>query len=138
MGRNRSRDTTPELAVRCYLHAAGFRYRLHQKALPGSPDIVLPRYRVAIFVHGCFWHQHENCPRAGLRPRTNEFYWKPKFAETVARDRKNQEKLSSDGWRVRVVWECELQQEKLRKLVEWIKTESVVDLEEKRNAANSD
>jgi DNA mismatch endonuclease (patch repair protein) len=106
MARIRSRDTGPELLVRQALHAAGFRFRLHRRDLPGTPDIVLPRHRTAILVHGCFWHQHEGCRMAG-RPKTRTGYWDGKFAANLVRDRAAVTALSSRGWRVEIIWECE-------------------------------
>lgn len=107
MQRVRGRDTTPELRVRSLLHAWGFRFRLHRKDLPGRPDIVLPRHRKVVFVHGCFWHGHENCPRAG-RPTSNTAFWSPKLDRNRERDRRNLEDLEKLGWRTFVVWECRL------------------------------
>lgn len=102
----RGRDTRPELAVRRALHARGFRYRLHCKELPGCPDVVLPRHRLAIFVHGCFWHSH-NC-RRGRRPSSNTGFWDAKLARNVERDRQAQNALRAAGWDVEVLWECSL------------------------------
>ena len=99
-------DTHPELAVRRLFHAQGFRFRLHRRDLPGCPDIVLPRYRTVILVHGCFWHQHEDCKLA-RQPRINRGYWLPKLARNVARDKDTHGALERLGWRVEVVWECE-------------------------------
>jgi len=107
MRRVRGKDTTPEMLVRSLLHRLGFRFRLHRADLPGKPDLVLPRYKTAIFVHGCFWHRHADCPRAST-PATRQEYWLPKFQRTVERDRRNQERLRCGGWNVIVVWECEL------------------------------
>jgi DNA mismatch endonuclease (patch repair protein) len=103
----RSKDTRPEMTVRTFLHERGFRYRLHVARLPGHPDIVLTRYRVAIFVHGCFWHQHTGCPKASM-PRDNAEKWATKFAGNVARDQKNVPALIDMGWHVIVIWECGL------------------------------
>lgn len=103
----RGRNTRPEMAVRRHLHAAGFRFRLHRKDLPGKPDIVLPRHKVAIFVHGCFWHRHAGCPKA-TTPSSNIEFWQKKFADNVARDARDRAALEALGWRVLVVWECEL------------------------------
>jgi DNA mismatch endonuclease, patch repair protein len=99
------RNTRPELLVRRLLFAAGFRYRLHRRDLPGAPDIVLPRHRLAIFVHGCFWHQHPGCPLAKM-PASNRAFWKDKLDRNQQRDCRNIEKLRSLGWRVLVIWEC--------------------------------
>ena len=107
MRRVRSRDTTPEITVRSLLHRLGFRFRLHRNDLPGKPDVVLPKHNTAIFIHGCFWHRHENCSRA-TTPSTRQDYWLPKFQRTVERDKVNQDNLRRAGWKVIVVWECEL------------------------------
>jgi DNA mismatch endonuclease (patch repair protein) len=109
MRRVRQKGTKPELVVRQSLHAMGFRYRLHRRDLPGRPDIVLPSRRVAIFVHGCFWHRHPGCVRT-TTPKTNAQYWLPKFAENEARDARVNAALGASGWRVRLVWECETAQ----------------------------
>jgi DNA mismatch endonuclease, patch repair protein len=109
MARIRSRDTQPELLVRKALHAGGFRFRLHRRDLPGTPDIVLPRFRIAILVHGCFWHRHEGCQMAG-RPKSRTAYWDGKFAANIARDRATVAALSDQGWRVEIIWECEARQ----------------------------
>lgn len=106
MSKIRSANTRPELAVRKGLHARGFRFRLHRKDLPGKPDIILPRYRVAIFVHGCFWHQHAGC-RLASWPKTREDYWGPKLARNVERDAQTALRLAELGWRTLVVWECD-------------------------------
>ena len=103
----KGRNTKPELKLRRLLHAAGFRYRLHAKGLPGRPDIVLPRYRAAIFVHGCFWHRHPGCRYATV-PSSNTEFWDAKFGANVARDAGKEQALIAAGWRVLVVWECEL------------------------------
>ena len=102
----RGKNTTPEMRVRSALYRAGYRFRLHRKDLPGRPDIVLPRLRAAIFVHGCFWHRHPGC-RAASSPSTRAVFWQEKFARNVERDRRTIEALEADGWRVHVVWECE-------------------------------
>jgi DNA mismatch endonuclease (patch repair protein) len=106
MSRIRSRDTAPEILVRKKLHALGLRFRLHRKDLPGSPDIVLPGRRVAVFVNGCFWHQHPGCRRAS-RPKTRQDYWGPKLARNVARDTAALAALQAAGWTTLVIWECE-------------------------------
>lgn len=101
----RGRDTKPELLVRSLLHTQGFRFRLHARYLPGKPDIVLPKYRAVIFVHGCFWHTH-HCKRGRSTPTTNQSFWRKKRAATVRRDRLVRRRLRHLGWRVIVVWEC--------------------------------
>lgn len=105
MSRIRASDTQPELRVRRLVHAAGYRFRLHVKDLPGVPDLVFPRYRLAIFVHGCFWHGH-NCIDGHL-PKSNERYWKGKLRRNTQRDMAAQAKLEQLGWRTTVIWECE-------------------------------
>lgn len=101
----RGRDTKPELIVRRIAHRLGYRFRLHRRDLPGRPDLVLPRHRAVIFVHGCFWHQH-NCRYGRVEPATRAEFWKKKRAENVARDVRNVRALRTCGWRVLVVWEC--------------------------------
>ena len=110
MGRIRSKNTLPELRVRRHLHASGLRFRLHSRALPGKPDIVLPRYRVAVCVNGCFWHGH-SC-KDGRRPKTNRPYWNKKLDRNIERDRGMDERLASLGWRRLVVWSCESDDER--------------------------
>ena len=100
------RDTRPELRVRRALHSMGYRFRLHRKDLPGTPDIVLPKYRTCIFVHGCFWHRHEGCKKA-TTPKSNESFWQDKFARNVLRDEESRRALEALGWNVVIVWECE-------------------------------
>jgi DNA mismatch endonuclease (patch repair protein) len=112
MSRIRGCDTKPEMLVRKYLFARGLRYRLHSKTLPGKPDIVLPKYRTAIFVNGCFWHGHEGC-KYFVMPKTRTEWWKSKIDETIKRDSQMQEELKELGWRSIVVWECELRPEKM-------------------------
>ncbi|SMR86390.1 very short patch repair endonuclease [Cupriavidus plantarum] len=102
----RSRDTKPEMRVRRALHAAGLRFRLHDRRLPGTPDLVFPSRRIALFVHGCFWHRHQGCVRARL-PKTKLDFWEPKLSGNVTRDRRNTAELESLGWTVMVIWECE-------------------------------
>ena len=107
MSKVHSNDTTPEIQVRRLLHSMGYRFRLHRQDLPGKPDIVLPKYKTAIFVHGCFWHGCPTCRHAQIRPQTNVEYWNKKLDRTMARDKENQARLEALGWRVLVVWECE-------------------------------
>ena len=102
-----TRDSKPEITVRRLLHRLGYRFRLHRRDLPGTPDIVLPGRKSAIFVHGCFWHQHEGCKKA-RRPKSNVEYWNRKLDENIARDTRETLALELAGWRVIVVWECEL------------------------------
>lgn len=103
---NKPVNTRPEIRVRSALHAMGLRFRIHRKDLPGKPDIVLPRHNLAIFVHGCFWHQHSGCKLAS-RPRTNQEFWEEKFQANRLRDKRNELALEAMGWRVKVIWECE-------------------------------
>ena len=103
----KSKNTKPEIVVRKILHSMGYRFRLHGKDLPGSPDIILPKYKTVIFVHGCFWHRHENCKYAST-PKTRQEFWEAKFRENINRDKLNQENLSSKGWKIIIVWECEI------------------------------
>ncbi len=103
----RSKNTRPEMQVRRFLHSRGYRYRLHTASLPSKPDIVLPKHRTVIFVHGCFWHRHPGC-RFATTPATNTDRWLRKFSANVARDHASIELLHSLGWRVLVIWECEL------------------------------
>lgn len=109
----RGKDTRPEEIVRKYLFSKGYRYRKNDRRYPGKPDIVLPKYRTMIFVHGCFWHRHPGC-RYATTPATNREFWQKKFDQNVARDRKVQNQLKADGWNVIVAWECEISREKDR------------------------
>ncbi len=106
----KSANTKPELYVRRKLHAAGFRFRLYRKDLPGRPDIVLPRYRIAVLVQGCFWHGH-SCPRGSRVPKTNTSYWKEKISRNVERDQRVYDALSAVGWQPVVIWECTIKEE---------------------------
>jgi DNA mismatch endonuclease (patch repair protein) len=110
MARVKGEDTGPERRVRSILHRLGYRFRLHARELPGTPDIVLRPRRAAIFVHGCFWHGH-GCARGSRRPRTNEAYWEAKVARNRARDAGKLAALEAAGWRVLTLWECELKDE---------------------------
>lgn len=114
-----SKNTKPELIFRKALFKEGFRYRIHVNNLPGKPDIVLPKYRTVIFIHGCFWHYHENCPE-GRIPHTNSGFWKNKLTANVERDKKHQKRLEEMGWNVIVVWECEVEK-KLEETLEKVK-----------------
>ena len=112
MSRVRSRHTKPELIIRSLLHRAGFRFNLKNNKLPGSPDIVLPKYRTALFVHGCYWHRHAGCSKATM-PKSNQEFWQKKFDDNVARDRRVQGELNELQWRVLVLWECEIMKDPL-------------------------
>ena len=117
MSRIRGRDTVPELMVRSIVHRLGFRFSLRRTDLPGKPDIVLPRFRTVIFVHGCFWHRHGSC-RNSVLPKTRRGFWLSKLDSNVARDRRNAAALRTLGWHVLVVWECELKNNaKLRRKI---------------------
>ncbi len=102
----RQKGTTPELRVRGIAHRLGYRFRLQRRDLPGTPDIVFPRYRVCVFVHGCFWHRHPGCKMATM-PKSREKYWRPKFRANIERDRRKIAELEARGWRAEVIWECE-------------------------------
>src|SRR5208337_3988402 len=106
MSRIRSRGTSPELLVRRMIHGMGYRFRLHRQDLPGVPDIVLPRFKIALFVNGCFWHQHKDCSKATL-PKSNVLYWEEKLSGNVRRDNVNVENLKIMGWHVVTIWQCE-------------------------------
>ncbi|MFP4461843.1 MAG: very short patch repair endonuclease [Thermotogota bacterium] len=108
MSKITGKETKPEILVRKYLFAQGFRFRKNVKDLPGRPDIVLPKYQTAIFVHGCFWHGHKDCSKAAL-PSTNTKFWKEKISKTVERDKNKTIELEEAGWQVLTVWQCELQ-----------------------------
>src|SRR5512146_2866358 len=107
MSRIRGKNTKPEVLLRSALHRSGFRFRLHDRRLPGRPDIVLPRYRTVIMVHGCFWHRHQGC-RFAYVPKTRVAFWREKFARNVERDRRTGNALRKLGWHVLTVWECKL------------------------------
>ena len=107
MSRIKAENTNPERLVRSLLHRMGYRFRIHRKDLPGRPDIVLPKYNTVIFVHGCFWHRHKGCKRATM-PKSRVGYWENKFFKNVERDKENKKKLKKIGWKVLVIWECEI------------------------------
>ena len=111
MRRIRSKDTSPELALRRLVHSLGYRFRLHRKDLPGKPDLVFPSRLKVIFVHGCFWHQHPGC-REGRMPASRREYWEPKLTRNQTRDAENRIRLKEKGWDVLTVWECSLQEPK--------------------------
>ena len=107
MSRVKGRNTKPEVLVRSFVHRMGYRFRIHRRDLPGNPDIVLPRYAKVIFIHGCFWHGHKRCPRS-KRPTTNVSFWNKKLDANKERDSRFLRKLRRLGWKVLVVWECEI------------------------------
>lgn len=111
MSQIRSKNTKPEEIVRKYLFSKGFRYRKNDKRYPGRPDIILPKYKTAIFVNGCFWHMHDGCPQF-IMPKSNIEYWKPKLERNKRHDIENKIALEKQGWKVIVVWECDLKKDK--------------------------
>lgn len=112
MSQIKGKDTKPEMLVRKFLHANGYRYRLHTKDLPGKPDIVLPKYHTVIFINGCFWHGHERCKYFTI-PKTKTEWWTNKINTNIANDKKAIEALSKDGWNIITIWTCELKPNKL-------------------------
>jgi DNA mismatch endonuclease (patch repair protein) len=117
MSRIKSRHTKPEVIVRSLLHRSGYRFKINDSKLPGRPDIVLPKYKTVIFVHGCFWHRHENCPKA-TTPGTNKEYWTKKFRNNVWRDNEVKKELEKLKWRIVIIWECEVMNDPLSVLNE--------------------
>ena len=117
MSQIRGKDTKPEILVRSYLFSRGLRFRKNDKRYPGSPDIVLPKYKTIVFVHGCFWHLHEGCKHAKI-PKSNVEYWKNKLYKNRERDERNQRELEAMGWKVITVWECELKKGKREQTLE--------------------
>jgi len=112
MSKISGKATKPEILVRKFLFAQGFRYRKNDKQLPGKPDIVLPKYKTVIFVHGCFWHGHQNCKKSAL-PQTNYEFWKNKIQRNVGRDKSNQRDLRKLGWKIIVIWQCQIKNREL-------------------------
>jgi DNA mismatch endonuclease, patch repair protein len=125
MSRVRTKHTAPELKVRSIAHGLGYRFSLHRNDLPGKPDIVFPRFKSAVFVHGCFWHQHEGCSKSTL-PTTRREFWAVKLTRNVARDLENRRELRRAGWRVMVIWECQTRREDIivRKLRRFLQVSS--------------
>lgn len=126
MSRVRSKDTKPELIVRSSLHKMGYRFRVYVKHLPGNPDVVLPKYRAVIFIHGCFWHGHSDC-KGGEIPKTRSLFWKEKICENISRDKEAYTQLNLSGWRIAIIWECALKNKSVtfdtfKKLNEWIRS----------------
>jgi DNA mismatch endonuclease (patch repair protein) len=115
MSKISAKNTSIEIIVRKFLHNNGFRYRLHNKGIPGNPDIVFPKKKIAIFLNGCFFHKHENCNFAAT-PKTNEEFWKKKIEGNIERDKKNEELLNKNGWNVIIIWECEIEPRKQKSL----------------------
>ena len=115
MSRIRSANTKPEWILRSALHRLGFRFRLRDRRLPGSPDVIFPKYRAVVFVHGCFWHQHKNCKLA-TNPKSNTAFWGEKFRQNIERDERNLHDLREMGWKPYVVWECQLKDEPLNRI----------------------
>jgi len=114
MARIGSKGTGPERMVRSMLHRMGYRFRLHPKDLPGKPDITLPKHKKIVFVHGCFWHGHQDCPRA-KRPTTNKDFWNNKLDKNITRDKRVLEELSALGWQVLIIWTCQCKHTELLK-----------------------
>ena len=113
MARVKATDSTPELTVRRLLHSLGYRYRLHRNNLPGKPDIVLTKHKSVIFVNGCFWHHHKGCKKSKL-PETNANFWRKKILDNMARDKRTILELGKTGWKVLVLWECQVKSSKLQ------------------------
>lgn len=128
MARIGAKDTKPEMIVRKGLHGLGFRFRLHSRHLAGKPDLVFPKYRAAIFVHGCFWHTHKGCSYFTL-PKTRTEFWRDKLAKNVERDQKTEQALIASGWRVLIVWECATKRGSLQNLLteiaEWLRGKEI-------------
>lgn len=121
----RGKNTSPERTVRRLLHRAGFRFRLHARDLPGRPDLVLPKWRAIVLIHGCFWHRHPHC-RFATTPATRPEFWASKFAGNVERDQRALAAMKADGWRVATVWECAIrkdQNEVVDRLIEWLRSD---------------
>lgn len=112
-----TKNTRPEIRLRSIIHSLGYRFRLHRKELPGTPDLVFPKYKKVVFVHGCFWHGHEGCPKARL-PKSNTEYWKNKIENNRARDQRTIDELEALGWKSSVVWQCEIKKKNEDKLKE--------------------
>ncbi|MDE5969998.1 MAG: very short patch repair endonuclease [Muribaculaceae bacterium] len=122
MSHIKSKNTKPEILVRCFLFANGFRYRLHCKDLPGKPDIVLPKYKTVIFINGCFWHGHQNCKYASI-PETNREFWQAKILGNMERDKVIYSHLQNKGWRVIEIWQCQLKPNKKEQTLQNLITE---------------
>jgi len=123
MAKVHSANTSPEITVRKLLHSMGYRFRLHLVDLPGTPDIVSPKYKTAIFVHGCFWHGCPSCRRARIRPKANSNYWNKKLDRNMQRDKENQASLELLGWHTLIIWECETKKKNIPELRERLRRE---------------
>ena len=128
MARIKGKNTKPEELVRKYLFSQGFRYRKNDKRLPGTPDIVLPKYKTVVFVNGCFWHGHEGC-KYFVWPQNNADFWKAKINANIQRDQRKKEELERLGWRVLVIWECGLKKAAFEDTMKWV-VKSIISLEE--------
>lgn len=127
----RGKNTKPEILLRKAMHAKGYRFRLHDRRLPGQPDMILPRYRTAVFIHGCFWHRHKGC-RYATSPATRQDFWAAKFEANVARDHAKEKAVLEQGWRIAVVWECALRNsvdEAASRLSDWLQSEESARIE---------
>ena len=122
MSRTAGKDTKPEELVRKYLFSKGFRYRKNVRKLPGTPDVVLPKYRTVIFVNGCFWHGHEGC-KYFVWPKNNAEFWRQKIETNISRDQRKEAQLRDMGWNVMIVWECELRPPKRQATLEWLESQ---------------
>lgn len=122
MSRIAGKDTKPEELVRKYLFSKGFRYRKNVRKLPGTPDLVLPKYRTVIFVNGCFWHGHEGC-KYFVWPKNNAEFWRQKIETNISRDQRKEAQLRDMGWNVMIVWECELRPPKRQATLEWLESQ---------------
>jgi len=139
MSRIRSKNTSPEKAMRSLLHRLGYRFRLHRKDLPGQPDIVLPRFQTVIFVHGCYWHRHKSCKYA-YTPKTHIEFWQRKFDENVERDKRILTSISKRGWRILIVWECEISNEEslTKRLTQFLdESQAAVVLRNRENSSGN-
>lgn len=131
MSRIRGKNTKPELQLRSLLHQSGFRFRIHDSSLPGKPDIVLRKYKTAIFVNGCYWHRHIDCSYA-TTPKTRTSFWQEKFQRTIERDKRKRDELMQAGWRVITVWECELKEGPIG-VLRTVKTQMTQDISYKNS-----
>jgi DNA mismatch endonuclease (patch repair protein) len=115
MSQIKEKNTKPEIAIRKLLHSKGFRFRIHDKRLAGKPDLLLPKYKTVIFIHGCFWHQHPGCSVSHM-PKSNIEYWASKLGKNIIRDKKNKKELKKAGWKVIVIWECDIKKHPIKTL----------------------